>query len=169
MKKRYGIIPALLFLFLASAPAIAGHKGECARERDCASCEYGKGKCPKGDSEYVCPIVGKFMSKAEFYLDNQKEIGLTDEQVASIKTLKLEVKKAYIRALAESQVFELEVHGKMSEPKVDAEAIGVLVDGMAAGMVKSTKDAVANYAKLKAVLTEEQSTKAKEIWLSNQH
>ena len=80
MKKNAIIFLTLVTLLTASSTALyAGGK----------ACPYGSQKdCDKGQ-EYQCPLVAKFMKKAEFFLTHQQAIGLSAEQVAQIKTLKV--------------------------------------------------------------------------------
>ena len=108
--------------------------------------------------------MDKFMKKAHFFLENQKELGLKDDQLQTIKSLKIEAKKAYIRQMAEMEVFKLDLDQKMAEPKVDVKALDDMIDGMAAQMSAAAKVTVNSYAQLKAVLSDEQMGKAKEIW-----
>ena len=154
----------LMFTFVSSGFANHGGGGHsCPMGSECGG-GYGK-----GDQEYKCPIVAKLMKKAEFYLDNQQEIGLSEEQATQIKAIKLDVQKAYARQGAEMQIFELDLQAKMSEPKVDVEGLNAMIDSAMQGMSKGAKESVANYAKLKAVLTEDQAKKAKEVWIADSH
>ena len=131
---------------------------QCDATEDCGKKDYDK--C----GSYKCPIVSKLMKKAGFFLSNAKEIGLSDEQVAQIKAIKTDTKKAYIRTEAEMQVFEIDMNAKLSEPKVDVDGLNSMIDQAMAGWSTGAKKSIADYAKLKAVLNEEQMAKAKEIW-----
>jgi len=134
---------------------------------DGGSCEGDQ--CPfkgKGEEQYACPVTEKFMKKAEFFLDNQQAIGLSDDQVSEIKQLKLDVKKAYIRGMAEHEVFSLDIQSQLSQPKVDTDAVNGMIDQFAAGMTKGAKDTVASYVKMKGILSKDQMAKAKEIWMA---
>lgn len=157
MKKNAIIFLTLVTLLTASgAELYAGGK----------ECPYGdKKQCDKGQ-EAQCPLVAKFMKKAEFFLANQQQIGLSAEQVGQIKALKTEEQKAYIRAMADMQVLHIDIDAKMSEPKVDVAAISALIDTGMTGMTAGAKATVNRYAQLKGVLTDEQMAKAKEIWLA---
>jgi hypothetical protein len=155
----------LLAIALAAAPAFAGHhdKGDCSKGK----CSWSKKDCSKGDcgkGSGGCPLVEKFMKKAHFFLDNQSEIGLTDEQVTKINTLKMDMKKTMIRNMAEHEIFMLDMKSKLSEPALDVEGINAMIDQSMAGMAAGAKGTVAALAELKSVLTEDQMTKAKEIW-----
>lgn len=131
---------------------------------------WAEGKCRKcmagQQKEYDCPVVGKFMEKAHFIMKNKEELTLSDEQVAKIKELKLAVKKIHVRQTADMQIMFLDLDAKMSEPKVDVDGIGTMIDQGSAGMAASTKQVVQAYADLKAVLSDEQMEKLKTIWWS---
>lgn len=137
---------------------------------------YGGSQCPAGgdhkacgqsgceDQSYPCPIVDKAMKKACFYLENQDELGLSEEQVKSVKDIKMWFKKQMIRGQADMQIMMLDMNAKLSEETVDVEGTGVMIDEWMAGMAKEAKASLEAYAKLKAVLTPDQHAKAKEIW-----
>lgn len=139
-----------------------------------AKCEGGKcpmkkkmgGECGKSKSQ--CPITGKIMKKAHFFLENQKALGLKEDQVAAIKAIKMDVKKTEIRQMAEMQVFYIDLKAKLSEPKVDEAGLNAMIDSMSSGMASSAKASVAQYVKLKSILTADQMSKAKEIWMQNE-
>lgn len=140
-----------------------------------AKCEGGKcslkkkwgGECGKSKGSQ-CPITGKIMKKAHFFLENQKALGLKEDQVKAIKAIKMDVKKTEIRQTAEMQVFYLDLKSKLSEPKVDEAGLNAMIDSMSSGMVASAKASVAQYVKLKSILSDEQMNKAKEIWMQNE-
>lgn len=113
----------------------------------------------------MCPITDKLMSKAEFFLDHQTELALTEDQMNTIKTLKLESKKAYLRAMTDHKIFSLDVKHMMAQNPVDQEGLNAMIDQMSAAMNTTAKETLASYVKLKAVLTEAQMAKAKELWL----
>ena len=169
MKKSFSILSVLLGVFFAATFAFAEcqHGGkQCPMGGD-KQCSMKKG-CDKGDGEYQCPVVGKFMKKAKFFLDNSQEIGFLDDQVIKIKSLKDEVKKMYVRQGAEMEVFTIDLHAKMSEPKVDVEGINKMIDASASGMAQGAKSVVEKYAQLKAVLSDDQMNKAKAVWMKNE-
>ena len=117
-----------------------------------------------GDMEKSpCPVVNQFFSDAHEMLEHKKDLGLTPEQIKTIKALKLEMKKHNIRQMADMQIMMLDVQSRLKEDKPDAEAINALVDKGSASMVASTKETVAAYVKLKGVLTEAQWEKMKEV------
>ncbi len=107
------------------------------------------------------------MKKAKFFLKNQKEIGLSEEQVAQIKAIKLNTKKTALRQSAEMDIFKMELDAKLSDTKLDTAAIDAMLDQASGGWGAGAKASVAEYAKLKAVLNEQQMAKAKEIWMKD--
>lgn len=113
-----------------------------------------------------CPIISKFLKKSDFFLDNQKEIGLSDDQVKTIKSLKLKVDKIVIAQDAAMKTFALDAGAKMAETKVDVEGLNAMIDEGMSAFAGQTKEVVAAYAEMKAILTTEQMAKAKEIWMA---
>ena len=158
------VVSGLLLYFLGSSVGYSDC-GMCPMRGQGSSGGYGRDHGMKG--KYECPVTDEFMSAAHFYLENEKELSLTEEQVESIRALKLERKKAYIHQMADYQVFGLDLYQKLSEPKVDVSGTNTLIEHQAATMVTSAKETVAAYAKLKSVLTGEQMAKAKELRLAN--
>ena len=155
------VVSGLLLYFLGSSVGYSDC-GMCPMRGQGSSGGYGRSRhSVKG--KYACPVMDEFMSAAHFYLENEKEIGLTEEQVESIKAMKFERKKVYIHQMADYQVFGMDLYQKLSEPKVDVSGTDTLIEQQAAAMVASAKETVAAYAKLKSVLTGEQQAKAKEL------
>ena len=160
MKKMilFSVLPALLALS-GTSPIFADHgSGSCSRKHFSRSHE---------EKENTCPITSKLMKKAHFYLEHQKDLGLTEDQVAVIKDLKLETKKTSIRQSAEMQIFSLDVQHKMAQTEVDVDGISAMIDQMSAAMTASAKEILNSFVKLKAVLTPEQTARAKELWLDS--
>lgn len=165
MKKTMGFLMGVLMLLsFAGVPAFADHDckgGRCPMKE--MSCPHGKCE-DKGE----CPIAAKLMKKAGFFLSNKAELELTDEQVSQIKALKMATKKAMIRAKAEMEIFEMDLLDRMSQPVLDVEGLNAQIDQASAGWGASAKATLADYVKLKAVLSDKQMAKAKEIWVKNE-
>lgn len=163
MKKSVGLLLGLLMMLtLAGAPAFAdkhceggrcpfSDKKDCGQDKDC-------------DKKGECPIAAKVLKKADFFLSNKSEIGLSDDQVSQIKAIRLGTLKSMIRSKAEMEIFEMELMDKMSQPSLDLEGLNASIDQASAGWGAGAKATLADYAKLKAILNEGQMTKAKEIW-----
>ena len=129
---------------------------------------HGRKECAmRGDQDedaYPCPIVDKIMKKAHFFLENKDEIGLSEEQVDTIRGLKLQVKKSLIRSEADMQIMMLDMKAKLGDDTLDVEGIDTMIDQGMGQMAQTAKANVDVYAKLKAVLTPEQVEKAKALW-----
>ena len=126
----------------------------------------GKGKeCPVSvEKEHCqCPIMGKFMKKAHFLLEHKSDIGLTDDQVKTLKELKLQMEKDSIRQRADMKTFLLDLKSKLAEDKVDVEGASALIDENFSTVSAAAKSNLATYAKLKSLLTPDQMTKMKAL------
>ncbi len=110
-----------------------------------------------------CPVANKFMMKAHFLLENKAELGLSEDQVKTIKALKLQMAKDNIRQGADMQTFMLDLNSSLSEDKVDVEGTNVLIDKGFASAMAAAKSNLDAYAKLKGLLTPEQITKMKAL------
>lgn len=161
MKRTLSLL-TILSILLVPAVALAGHHGgSCDMKSGCPMSKCGgQSDCDKS----ACPIAGKILKKAEFFLDNADEIGLSKEQVKQIKDIKHMTKKDAIFGEAGMKAFYLDMKAKLHEEKVDVEGMNKLIEDATAEMSKGAKKSVQSYAELKAVLSEEQMTKAKAIW-----
>jgi hypothetical protein len=163
MKKLLIVVAAVLSLAVSAGPAWA----ECCKHGDQCPISQGKdrGESRGKDSKHSqCPITDKTIEKAKFFLKNAAELGLSEEQTQAIKTIKVEAKKAAIRQEAEMEMFMMDVESKLADPVVDVEGLGAMFDTASAGMSTEAKGMIAQYAKLKGILSKEQMAKAKEIW-----
>jgi hypothetical protein len=117
------------------------------------------GKSGHGASK--CPIASKAMWLSHALLENRTELGLTAEEIARIKEIKLEIAKGYLRQGAEMQVFMLDMKSALSQEKVDVEKIESMIDSGMAGMATAAKASVKAYAELKGIATPERMAKLK--------
>jgi len=106
----------------------------------------------------------KLFHKAHFILVHQKALGLTEEEVESIKALKMDVKKYLIRQGAEIDLVKIDIKSLMWAKTIDTEAIHGLVDQKYELKKAKAKYLVDAYAKLKGMLTDEQYETLKEKW-----
>lgn len=188
MNFRKWFLPVTLVAFvfaLAALPALAGHDGGM-KGKSCpmsgksgmGGCDKGgcdKGGCSRGGSyghmkgagcshaSSHCPIASKFCAKVCWILEHKTELGLSDDQVAKIKALDLEVEKNSIRGMAEMKIFGLEIENRLHQEVIDVESIESMIDSGMAGMATGAKATVKAYAELKSIVTEDQKAKAKEI------
>ena len=122
-------------------------------------------ECPMkmGKEHCQCPIADKFMMKADFLLEHKSEVGLTDDQVKTIKDLKLRMEKDSIRQGADMKTFLLDLKSKLAEDKLDVEGANALIDQNFAAAATAAKSNLATYAKLKSLLIPDQMTKMKAL------
>jgi len=145
---------SILVLLLLSVPAMAK-----------SGCEY----CSKGysgKSSYHGGLEDKFFIKAHKMIAYKEELGLSDEQVETIRGLKLSVKKELILKNADAGVLAVDVHAGLREHHIDVEAMNKLIDQKYAVKKAKSQSLVKAYAELKGVLSEEQMDKLKELWKS---
>ncbi len=97
-----------------------------------------------------------FFMKSHFFLEEQKTLGLSDEQANAIRQLKVDVKKEVIRKSAEIDVLELDIKSKLYESTIDVAAIQKLIDEKYEIKKALAKTVVEAYAKLKSTVNEKQ-------------
>ncbi|MEW6545151.1 MAG: Spy/CpxP family protein refolding chaperone [Nitrospirota bacterium] len=143
-----GLMALLLALGLGGQPAWAdeGHG-------------YGK-----GDGHETHRLMGHHGGAGHYLrhlLRHQKEIGLTDEQVAKLQALRLDLDRTRIRAEAEIQVAERELASLVKDEKTELATIEAklkqreeLAVGLRMAAIKARRDAA-------ALLTPEQREKEK--------
>lgn len=97
-------------------------------------------------------------------LKNKQELGLTDEQIAKLRTVALDADRTRIRAEAEAMVSERELRAMMWDEKADMSSIEAKVKE------KESFDATIRIIGIRAgrelmgVLTPEQQAKQKALW-----
>ena len=121
--------------FAHGIPAMGGGNG------------YGRG----GD-----PLARTFFKQVHFVMRSQEKLGLSEDQINAVRSLKLEVEKSLIRQKAETRVSEVEIESALRQDKVDAEALQKLIDEEYEGRKAQAKTLAAAYLKLKDTLTPEQ-------------
>lgn len=161
--KRLSLIALMMFVFASITPTFADR----CPDKQCSKGEY-KSACKscgeKDCGNHPCPITSKLMKKSCFLLGNAEEIGLSDDQVKKIKTIKMDAKKQMILGEAQMKIAFIDMTAKLHEEKLDLEGLNKMVDDFSAGMAESTKKTIQSYADLKGILTDEQMKKAKEVW-----
>lgn len=147
-KKLTGIVTMLILLAAPSLWADESKKGPG---------EHGKGYGKHGDG-----MKGRHGGPGHFLrhlLMHQKEIGLSDDQVNKIKAIQMEMDKTRIRAEAEMEVSQRELHEMVRDDKADLAAIEAklkqganLEVGLHLAAIKAKREAM-------ALLTPEQRAK----------
>lgn len=144
-KKLFGIsVIVLMFCVLAvSAHACSGKKGEKSSH---------------------FKLEDKFSYKAHLMLENQEEIGLTEDQIESIRALKLETKKSLIKQNAEIELLSVDMKAELYKDVIDVKALKKIVDKKYDFKKAKMNMVIDAYAKLKGVLDEGQRHFLKELW-----
>lgn len=146
------MVLALIFCLSQEAFSAHGYAGKSG---------YGCHMGSKGGYSHKKGMESKFTRKAHFFLKNKEELDLTDKQVATIKNLKLSVKKDLIKRDAEIEILALDIKAKMWEDTINTTEINKLIDKKYDLKKEKAKALVAACAKLKGVLTDKQKDKLK--------
>lgn len=151
MKIKWGILGIVLSLALA-APAVYAHEGGVGGWRGAQSGHQGCFMQGRMQSD----AAGVFFHKAFFLLKKHDQIGLSDEQIQTVKSLSLDLKKTLIRDRADIQIDDLDIQAALRGDKIDSAAVGKLIDQKYETEKALEKSSVEAYAKLKAVLSDKQ-------------
>ena len=119
------------------------------------NCPYSKG----GRSTYT--MTDKFFDKYQWIMNSRDKIGLTDDQVSNLKSLKHEFKKGIILKEAQIDVLALDIKSAMHQNPIDVEAVNALIDKKYDFKKAKVKSSVEAIAKLKSMITAEQWTQLK--------
>lgn len=102
-----------------------------------------------------------FMKKVKLIYRFQEELGITDEQLESLKTIKNTVKKDIIMKKAEIEVISVDIKAALEVDDIDVTAVNALIDKKYEIKKAKAKITVEALAKLKNVLTPAQKDKLK--------
>lgn len=165
--KKLVLLFVLSFILVSPTSVMAGHDHSDSKSSGACPMSSGKAstcaKCGGEDETYSCPIASAVAKKAHMMLCNKEDLGLSAEQVETIKAIKLDTKKAAVKMDADMQIFMMDINARLSDENMDAEATKKMMDEQMSNMTASSKASVDAYAKLKAVLTPEQNAKCKEM------
>lgn len=106
----------------------------------------------------------QFYHKAHYILENQEALGLSEDQIAKITSLKTEIKKNLILQEAESEVLAIDIKSKLHEDTLDVKGIDALIDKKYDLERANTKALIKSFSELKNVLTPEQKKTLKTLW-----
>lgn len=129
--------------------------------------ECGMGKCNlmggHGKMSEGKEIDEIFFHKAVSVLENASELGLSTEQVETVKALKYSVKKSLIKQNADIETIAVDIKEALGKDTIDANAVNKLIDQKYALKANKAKEAAGAYVKLKQTLTADQLKKLKEL------
>lgn len=106
----------------------------------------------------------KFFAKAHFMLAEEEALGLSEEQVRAVRSLKMEVKKRLIQDEAQVETLAVDLHSLFYEDTVDLEQVNPLIDKKFEIKREKAKFVAGAIAKLKAILSDEQRQTLKGLW-----
>ena len=154
MKRNWIIYTLFIAVFFSFVPlASANHHGKCPLSGKSGECD--------SHAKSPCPIVNQLMYTAHEALEHQKSLGLTADQVKTIRGIKMDQVKKSIRQMAEMQIMMIDMKSKLNAEPLDVEGLNAMIDQGSAGMAAGAKETVSDYAKLLSVLTPEQLEKLK--------
>ena len=143
---------------------------ECGK-KDCKykSSECGKkdgkdrsGECGNKDSKDR-PLDKKVLKKIHMIFDHQDELGISDDQLAKIKDLKIALKKDLIQKGADIDIVKVDIRSALYEDKIDLAAVNKLIDQKYESKKSKSKKVVSTLAELKKILTKDQMDKLKDL------
>lgn len=123
----------------------------------------------KGSGQKACAKKGdkgfdkKLFCKMHFILVNKDEIGLSDSQEKEITELKIGTKKDLIMKKAEIDVIVVDIKMHMYGDKINLDAVNKLIDKKYDIKKAKAKVLVGASAKLKEILTKDQTEKLKKL------
>lgn len=113
--------------------------------------------CPKGKgSGQGCGFEKNLFSKLHLALVHQEKLGLTEEQVAKIKQLKMSTKKDLIKREAEIDLVTVDIKTKLCEDNICQKSIGKLIDKKYDLKKEKAKALVGVFEEMKNILSDEQ-------------
>ena len=143
MKKIFAIMIACMLVF----SIVAGNSF--------AMCEMCKMKS-SSDKGHQDGVEGKFYKKAMYILSEKEELGLTDKQIADIKSLKKKVMKDLIQKDADIKTVAVEIKSMMWETPFDVDTVNKLVEEKYELKKTKTQYVISSIGKLNGILTKEQ-------------
>jgi len=109
-------------------------------------------------------MTDKFFKKASFILWNAEELGLSENQIDKIESLKYDTKKDLLMKEAEIDVIALDIKRELRKDSPDTSAINKLLDKKYDLKKEKTKKLVSSYVDLKSMLTDSQMKELKSKW-----
>jgi hypothetical protein len=122
------------------------------------------------DDEVCCPGMKMgmhdkmFTHKAQLIMENAAELGLSDDQVQKIKSLKMSVTKSMIKSDADVELLVLDIEAALEKEEIDVNSTSALIDKKYNIKSQEAKTLIGAYADLKKVLSKDQMKKLHEIW-----
>lgn len=107
----------------------------------------------------------KFYHKFVFFLSHTEDLQLTEDQRNALLDIKSGIERKKIETSAAADVFMHDVYTELRATTSDLEKINTLIDGKMEVKRAFTKDVAKAIVGMKNLLTPEQLTKAKELYM----
>ena len=155
MSSRWMVVTLLGVFLVAAGPGVEAsqHAQKCHKKGG----DYSSQKGHKS-------LEQKFYKKVHFLMQHQEEIGLSEEQIESVREIKHKLKKDIIARDAEVDTIKVDIYAKLYDKKVDVEGIKQLIDQKYEFKKSKAKAVVEAYAAVKDLLSEEQYETMKKVW-----
>ncbi|MFC1703205.1 Spy/CpxP family protein refolding chaperone [Candidatus Omnitrophota bacterium] len=147
MKKRLAVVAVLVVALMLGAVTV-----------EVFARDHGKKESKQWNLEE------KFSHKVKFLMKKQEELGLSDEQMQTIKDLKVATKKDLIMKKAEIEILAVDIKAALYQDAVDIDAVNALIDKKYELKKQKAKALVNTCATLKSILTKDQKAKMKQIF-----
>ena len=136
---------------------------------DCGSRECGKKDCKHRPSECGkkdCkdkPLDKKVLKKLHMIFEHQEELGISDDQLAKIKELKVALKKDLIQKQADIDLVKVDIRSALYEDEINLNSVDKLIDQKYETKKSKSKQVVSTLAQLKKILTKDQMDNLKNL------
>jgi len=105
----------------------------------------------------------KFFHKIHLIWQNKEELGIPDDLMKKIATLKLETKKKLIKDQAEIEILGVDIMGKLWEPQIDSKGLDALIDQKYSLKKERLKTVVNAFISLMKILSDDQKKRLKNL------
>ena len=109
------------------------------------------------------PLDKKLFKKLHMIFSHQDELGISDDQLAKIKELKIALKKDLIQKEADIDLVKVDIRSALYEDEINLEAVNKLIDQKYETKKSKSKQVVSTIAELKKILTKDQMDKLKDL------
>lgn len=140
-----------------------------------SGCQKCQEKKSRGDEGHGRGAGGKgsdlremFFKKSQMLWKHQAELGISEDQLAAISSLKAAVEKDLIQKDADSEVIGIDIQQRMMEDPIDVKAVNVLLDKKYEAKKAAARSLVSACAELRKILTEEQKQKMKQLMMGQE-
>ena len=117
----------------------------------------------KKSSHHKFGLDTMLFHKIHAALKNQEDLGITDEQIEKIKTLKIELKKDLIKRNAEIDLVKVDIKSELWKDPIDKERVYKLIDQKYKQKKEKAKALIDACDMFRKILTDDQKKKLKSM------